>query len=261
MCNKFERQDNMKRLFFVDLENIGKTFIEGIHCLTAEDEVHIFHSAYFKSISPTIKDRLLSSSVGSYNIIETNVHTKNAMDFQICTFLGYKVHELGSTAEYYLISADQGYCSAIEFLEKNNTANIKIAQIRSFEEINLKQTTKKKVTETLGGYSKKVIRVVMEGLDVSKSVREYHIYLQRNLKKDGEAIFAKTRNICKEFLDVEADKSAKEKNYQENGITKAAKKANKTREICRREMAEEIFRTLVERKLLPEDVAREVTGV
>ena len=62
-------------------------------------------------------------------------------------------------------------------------------------------------------------------------------------------------------MDVEADKSAKEKNYQENGITRAAKKANKTREICRREMAEEIFRTLVERKLLPEDVAREVTGV
>lgn len=175
----------MKRIFLIDKENTGNRFLKGLDTLTSQDKVIVFHYTQAGDIK---SDTLLalSKTKAAVEIRSMTTHTKNAMDFQICTYLGYLYHENGNHAEYYIVSNDRGYEAAVEFmkLQFDKTANISI--IPTCETV---KETSPLIQEALGEFPNKIKNKVVAGLKKSSTISDFHIYLQRNLKQDCQAIY------------------------------------------------------------------------
>ncbi|MBE5961933.1 MAG: hypothetical protein E7256_11245 [Lachnospiraceae bacterium] len=103
----------IKKVFLVDYENTSLYGLKGISELRRGSKVVIFHSS--ETTLETLKDIL---KVYETQGIEIRLHALkkkgrfNALDFMICTYLGYEVAEKAEK-EIYILSADRGYESAI----------------------------------------------------------------------------------------------------------------------------------------------------
>ena len=177
----------MKRLFLIDKENTGKRFLHGLDKLTANDKVIIFHYELAGEIKPDIL-LPLSHCKAAVEIIKMNTHTKNAMDFQICTYIGYLYNQYKRNAEYYIVSDDKGYGAAIEFIKTHVDPKAAISQINSNMEL---EAEKVSLVEILlqDKYQKKVINKIKKGIISSRDKGEFHNYLQKNLNADFEQIY------------------------------------------------------------------------
>lgn len=108
-------------VYLVDFENVTSAGISGIQRLTKEDKVYIFYTVNASNMSFAAHINLLSSpaEVIYYNVTSGG---KNALDFQLSSFLGYLVSK-GEDKEFYIISNDKGYEHVKSFWEKNGIVN------------------------------------------------------------------------------------------------------------------------------------------
>jgi len=103
------------RNFFIDLENVRSYGLEGILLLRPDDKVYVFYSDNANTLTiPTIES--LNESSAQVKYIKTNYIGANAMDFQIVTLLGASI-EKERTGQFYIISHDNGFKSAVKFCE------------------------------------------------------------------------------------------------------------------------------------------------
>ena len=103
------------RSFFIDLENVRSYGLEGILLLKPEDKVYVFYSDNANTLTiPTIES--LNESSAQVKYIKTNYIGANAMDFQIVTLLGASI-EKERAGQFYIISHDNGFKSAVKFCE------------------------------------------------------------------------------------------------------------------------------------------------
>lgn len=107
-------------VYLVDFENVTSAGISGIQRLTKEDKVYIFYTVNASNMSFAAHMNLLSSpaEVIYYNVASGG---KNALDFQLASFLGYLVSK-GEDKEFYIISNDKGYDHVKSFWEKSGIA-------------------------------------------------------------------------------------------------------------------------------------------
>ena len=186
----------MKRIFLVDIENVGKSFLKGIEKLTISDEIIVCNNRTVRDdFSRAIREGLSRTKaiVKKFHIENAN---KNAMDFHIMMQLGYMIAENGNSAEYYIVSNDRGFDVANHFAG-NNHINAKIRRIATLEanfaeeeRINNMTTI---LTELLPEYSKKVVKIVQQGIDASKTTEELHNFLQNHLRRDFRCIYPKVK--------------------------------------------------------------------
>lgn len=101
------------RLFLIDYENVNSAGLDGISMLTAKDRVILFYSASANTISFDIYDELIASRV-HFERLNLNSSGKNALDFQLVTYLGYLIAK-EEADEYFIISRDTGYSAAMDF--------------------------------------------------------------------------------------------------------------------------------------------------
>ena len=119
-----------KKVFLVDYENTSMYGLKGISELKRGSKVVIFHSS--DSTLETLEDLL---KIYETRGIEIKLHALkkkrrfNALDFMICTYLGYEVAEK-IEKEIYILSADRGYESAIALGAELNS-NMKVGFERS----------------------------------------------------------------------------------------------------------------------------------
>ncbi len=101
------------RLFLIDYENVNSAGLQGIGQLDPQDRIILFYSQAANTLSFEIMDEMLAA-----NIIPERVciaqSGKNALDFQLVTFLGYLIAKNKADA-YYIISKDTGYSAAVTF--------------------------------------------------------------------------------------------------------------------------------------------------
>lgn len=103
----------MIRVFLIDYENVNSAGLQGIGQVEPEDRVILFYSHTANTLSFELMDEMLSANVVPERVLLS--HTgKNALDFQLVTFLGYLIAR-GQADEYFIISKDEGYRSAIDF--------------------------------------------------------------------------------------------------------------------------------------------------
>lgn len=104
-------------VYLIDFENVHSNGISGVEKLSADDKVYIFYTENASSLSFSSHIKLLAcpAEVTYYNV---EAGGKNALDFQLASFLGYLIGS-GSDDCYYIISGDKGYENVKKFWEKS----------------------------------------------------------------------------------------------------------------------------------------------
>lgn len=107
-------------VYLIDFENVTSAGISGIQRLTKEDKVYIFYTVNASNMSFAAHMNLLSSpaEVIYYNVTSGG---KNALDFQLASFLGYLISK-GEDKDFYIISNDKGYDHVKNFWERSGIA-------------------------------------------------------------------------------------------------------------------------------------------
>lgn len=103
------------RLFLIDYENVNSAGLHGIGQVTPEDRIILFYSHAANTLSFEIMDEMVDAGILPERVCLEQTG-KNALDFQLVTFLGYLIAK-EKADEYYIISKDSGYQSAISFCQ------------------------------------------------------------------------------------------------------------------------------------------------
>ncbi|MFI3177837.1 MAG: PIN domain-containing protein [Eubacteriales bacterium] len=93
--------------YLIDFENVGNSGFEGVEKLEANDRIIIFYSEKSQSLAMATHCRL-EGSKATKEYICVKVGGKNALDFQLATYLGHLIATQGEES-YVIVSKDQGY--------------------------------------------------------------------------------------------------------------------------------------------------------
>lgn len=104
------------RIFLIDYENVNSCGLAGISRLNAEDRVILFYSQSANTLNFDILDEIMQSPVRTEKV-NLNQSGKNALDFQLVTYLGYLIARQEAD-DFYIISRDMGYVATQQFCKK-----------------------------------------------------------------------------------------------------------------------------------------------
>ncbi len=101
------------RLFLIDYENVNSAGLHGIGQINPEDRAILFYSRAANTLSFEIMDEMMAAGIMPERVCLEH-SGKNALDFQLVTFLGYLAATENAEA-IFIISKDSGYHAAISF--------------------------------------------------------------------------------------------------------------------------------------------------
>lgn len=101
--------------YFVDYENVHMDGFVGMKPLQSGDCVVIMYSENSKNITIDVMRELLTNGA-SIQCFKASVGSKNALDFQLSSYLGYMIgRQPSQDAKYFIVSKDTGYDKLCEF--------------------------------------------------------------------------------------------------------------------------------------------------
>ncbi len=103
--------------YLIDFENVKSRGMEGVELLTEEDTVCIFYSDNADSMTFDLH-RKLNETKADIIYHKVAVGTKNALDFQLATYLGYLICEQqreGIHPNYFIVTKDNGFTSLMVY--------------------------------------------------------------------------------------------------------------------------------------------------
>ena len=106
-------QKPIKRLYLVDYENVSDAGLVGVDRLTKSDTVIIFYGSRVKTVAYESLIAITSSDADIEHM-KTKKTAKNYLDFQLTTYLGFKLGQ-SSYDEVYVISKDSGFDAVVDF--------------------------------------------------------------------------------------------------------------------------------------------------
>lgn len=130
----------MSRLFLIDYENVNSAGLRGIGQAAPNDRIILFYSHAANTLSFEIMDEMMAANITPERICLEH-SGKNALDFQLVTFLGYLIAK-NIADEYFIISKDAGYQAAIAFCKEYFSIRVQLRP--SIKSAIGKQTAQKK---------------------------------------------------------------------------------------------------------------------
>lgn len=103
--------------YLIDFENVKSRGMEGVELLAKEDTVCIFYSDNADSMTFDLH-RKLNETKAQIIYHKVAVGTKNALDFQLATYLGYLICEQqreGIHPNYFIVTKDNGFTSLMVY--------------------------------------------------------------------------------------------------------------------------------------------------
>ena len=198
-----------------------------INRLSLHDTVVVFINQYYKknNLNNAVFNQL-KNFTGKTEIKKFHSPDKNALDFQLCTYLGYMAGKFEYGQRFYIVSKDKGYRSAID-MAKSLVPGIEVEQISGFNDIKNAEDLRKRVSEVLCRKynSRKVISRTCEVMTQAENLKDLHDYLSHQLTKDGEDIYTLVKPL---YLELHPDISEKIKSRENAEIRKEDEK-NKNR--------------------------------
>lgn len=95
--------------FLVDYENVNVAGLDGITKLSEDDVVIIFYSENAEILTFGMHKKI-NESKAEIKFQKVAVPEKNALDFQLCSYLGFLIRDVMSNENiYYIVSNDKGY--------------------------------------------------------------------------------------------------------------------------------------------------------
>ena len=201
---EYYEEDWMKRIFFVDYENVWERGLESIENIESTDRIVMFHGHQrTRKITENVYQKL-KQCAGCVEYVDLEMRTKNSMDFEICTYIGYLVGKYGTNTEYIIVSGDKGYDAAIEFIRKKEP-DAKIKRIGSTKEAVDINELRAKVSDLLHDEPRKVKSFTTEAMYKEETLKDYHDHLNSVLPQTGSMIYKKTRELFAEYRGIELD--------------------------------------------------------
>lgn len=104
--------------FLVDYENVNVSGLDGVSKLTEKDVVIIFYSENADTLTFGMHRRI-NESKAEIKFQKVAVKEKNALDFQLCTYLGYLIRDtMSEENNYFIVSNDKGYAILVDYCKK-----------------------------------------------------------------------------------------------------------------------------------------------
>lgn len=144
--------------YFVDYENVKIDGLNGINKLEPSDKVCIFYSEHADTLTFDLHKRL-NESKATITFEKVEVGSKNALDFQLATFLGYEIASIKDD-EYYIVSKDTGYTSVYNYWKKRKIGISIVANLTRLNIIQEQQQLLQKVEKLVN--DKEIAKVVTD---------------------------------------------------------------------------------------------------
>ena len=125
--------------FFIDFENVHSEELKHVSGAKEGDEITLFHSNSCKSVTLEALD-VITKLGCRFKCQKVSSGTKNALDFQLTSQLGYTIATSAANDEYFIVSKDKGYdCLASYWKQKNRKVQrlepkLKVASDRNTSE-------------------------------------------------------------------------------------------------------------------------------
>lgn len=119
----------MMNYYLIDLENVRRNGFAGIESLSEKDHVIIFYSDFADSI-PIDLHFQINASPAKFEFRKVLVGSKNALDFQLCSHLGYLISyalRWKKNAAFYIVSNDTGYNVLINYWKEFDVSVYRVA--------------------------------------------------------------------------------------------------------------------------------------
>ncbi|MGO5053534.1 PIN domain-containing protein [Lachnospiraceae bacterium LCP25S3_G4] len=120
--------------YIVDYENVKRDGLNGINKLENGDRVCIFYSENADTLTFGLHKRI-NESKAQITFQKVEVGFKNALDFQLATFLGYLIAS-NKNEDYYIVSRDNGFNSICMYWNKRS---MKVSLVADVSGRNMKQ--------------------------------------------------------------------------------------------------------------------------
>jgi len=100
-------------IYLIDYENTSVSGLDGISSLCENDSIYIFYSENADRLTFGLHRRL-SECKAKVNYMKVETETKNSLDFQLVSYLGFLINE-NKDATYFIVSKDKGFGSVSKF--------------------------------------------------------------------------------------------------------------------------------------------------
>ena len=107
-------RESGRTYYLVDYENVHSAGLDGIHKLDDSSTVCIFYTKNANKLAPSLNIGMLESKA-KITYIHAEAGAKNALDFQLSSYLGELIMENGSECKYFIVSKDSGFAALIPF--------------------------------------------------------------------------------------------------------------------------------------------------
>ena len=119
--------------YLIDYENVKKDGLNAINKLSEKDKLCIFYSKNADTLTFGLHRRL-NESTAQISFQKVEVGTKNALDFQLVSYLGYIIANKEDD-NYYIVTKDNGFNSVCIYWGKRNI-NVSIVADLSGKNLN-----------------------------------------------------------------------------------------------------------------------------
>ena len=180
--------------YLVDYENVNTEGLQGVEQLTAADEVIIFYSEHADRLTFDLHRRL-NESKAQIHYFKVGACKKNALDFQLVSYLGYLIAQT-SGHSFYLISHDTGFQSVVRFWSEQQITVVQTGELQPAQQP--AQAPKDPLQQQVEALfaDAGLAAVVLDCLQRSKNKQELHNLLAAKLRNDGVGdIYKKVKHL------------------------------------------------------------------
>lgn len=144
MYQKEKRRNLILDCYLVDFENVHANGIKRLLNVSERDTVIIFFSEQSKNITLDVIEEVTKNNA-ILTCHKVNIGTKNALDFQLSSHLGYLIGKDVNDTKYHIVSQDKGYDCLCDYWRKQG---INVDRIGTTEPVSAPTFKKKSKTKT-----------------------------------------------------------------------------------------------------------------
>lgn len=198
-------------VYLVDFENVHSEGLTGVEKLGENDECYIFYSVNACSLSFDLHQKIIESKAKFYYKM-VDAHGKNALDFQLVTFLGYLVAK-HPDEHFYVVSGDKMFCCATDYWCKEN---VDADVLEDFSELLFMNSNEKNISDYIGqmltnSYERVLTQRAYRRMPLLTQTQEYLT------SKLGKRRAREIRNLLSPVVDCRYD-SERLRLFKENNV-------------------------------------------
>lgn len=198
-------------VYLVDFENVRSEGLTGVEKLGENDECYIFYSLNAYSLSFDLHQKIIESKAKFYYKM-VDAHGKNALDFQLVTFLGYLVAKYPDE-HFYVVTGDKMFSCATDYWCKEN---VDADVLEDFSELLFMNSNEKNISDYIGqtltnSYERVLTQRAYRRMPTLTQTQEYLV------SKLGKRRAREIRNLLSPAVDCRYD-SEHLRRFKENNV-------------------------------------------